>query len=81
MPGFLFSSSTAFHVPRGTPEAIVQRLSAETIKAQSDSAVRERLLAAGLEPGGTTPEQLEAMVHNDRSRMEKVIREAGIKVD
>jgi tripartite-type tricarboxylate transporter receptor subunit TctC len=81
MPGFVFSASTAFHVPQGTPRAIVELLSSETIKALSEPAVRERLAAAGLEPGGTTPDQLGAMIRNDRARMAKIIREAGIKID
>ena len=42
---------------------------------------RERLLQLGMEPGGSTPEQLGALIRNDRVKWEKVIKNAGIKAE
>jgi tripartite-type tricarboxylate transporter receptor subunit TctC len=58
LPGFEFNSWFAVLAPAGTPSAIVHRLSAEIQKALGDPDVRERLVALGLTPRGTTPEEL-----------------------
>jgi tripartite-type tricarboxylate transporter receptor subunit TctC len=81
VPGFVFSTYTGFFVPRGTPRAIIAQLSRETVKAVNDPAVRDRLLQLGMEPGGSTPEQLGTLIRDDRVKWEKVIRDAGIKAE
>jgi tripartite-type tricarboxylate transporter receptor subunit TctC len=81
VPGYLFSTYTGFFVPRGTPKAVVALLSKETIKAVNEPTVRERLLQLGMEPWGSTPEQLGALIQNDRVKWEKVIKDAGIKAE
>ena len=58
MPGFEFNSWFTIMAPAGTPKDIVHRLSAEVQKALADPEVREKLLANGLTPRGTTPEEL-----------------------
>ena len=79
--GYVFSTYTGFFVPRGTPRAIIERLSRETVKAVNEPVVRERLLQLGMEPGGSTPEQLGALIQNDRVKWQKVIKDAGIKAE
>ena len=64
-----------------TPSPLIDRLNAETVKAVNDPTVRERLLALGLEPGSSTPEQLGAETHNGYAKMAKIIKEAGIKIE
>ncbi len=81
LPGFVFSTYTGFFVPRGTPGPVIALLSRETIKAVNDSSVRDRLLQLGMEPGGSTPDQLGAMIRSDRAKWEKVIKTAGIKAE
>jgi tripartite-type tricarboxylate transporter receptor subunit TctC len=78
---FVFFTYTALYVPAGTPRAIIDRLSDETGKALSDPTVRERLLALGLEPGSSTPEQLGRLIQSDRAKMIKVIRAANIRLE
>jgi tripartite-type tricarboxylate transporter receptor subunit TctC len=81
VPNFVFFTYTALYVPAGTPKPIVGRLNEETAKALADPTVRDRLLALGLEPGSSTPEQLGKLIENDRAKMLKVIKEAGIKIE
>ena len=47
----------------------------------NEPVVRERLLQLGMEPGGSTPEQLGALIQNDRVKWQKVIKDAGIKAE
>ncbi len=81
VPGFTMSTWIAMYVPHATPKPIIARLNAEVVKAIGDAAVRDRLLALGLDPGSSTPEQLAASTRDGLARMGKVIREAGIKVE
>ena len=53
-------------------------LTAESKKAVADKGLRERLLAAGLDPVGSTPEELVRQTREDYARMAKVIRDAGV---
>jgi tripartite-type tricarboxylate transporter receptor subunit TctC len=81
VPNFIFFTYTALFVPAGTPRPIINRLGEEAARALADPNVRERLLALGLEPGSSTPEQLGSLIERDRARMVQVIKEAGIKLE
>ena len=43
--------------------------------------MRERMLAAGLEPVGDPPEQFAAYVRTEVVKWAKVIQQAGIRID
>jgi len=67
--------------PAGTPRPIVDRLSRELTAIVKDPAVAKDLLSKGLEPKGTTPEELGALVRRERDVWSRVVQQAGIKVD
>jgi tripartite-type tricarboxylate transporter receptor subunit TctC len=79
MPNFQFSTWVGMYAPKGTPRPIVERLNAELRKAVGDPAVKDRLLALGLEPVASTPEQLGEMTRAGHARVGKLIKDAGIK--
>ena len=79
--GFEASVWHAFIAPRGTPPAVVEKLSAEIRKALATPEVKDRLAALGAEVSPTGPEQLGAMVRSERERYGKLIREANIKAN
>ena len=80
-PGFEASVWYGFVAPAGTPKAIVVRLHSEVQKALQTREVRERMTAVGGEvtPGST--DQFAVLIHSERLRYEKVVRDAGIKPD
>ena len=65
--------------PAGLPSAIVARLNSEINKALATADMKERLLAAGIQPLGGTPEQFATFIRNETQRFAKVIKEAGIQ--
>ncbi len=79
LPGYQSISWLALFAPAGTPRDIVNRLSAETVRILKLPDVKERLLAQGAEPIGSTPEQLSAILAADIAKYAKVIRESGYK--
>lgn len=78
LPGFEFNSWFAIMAPAGTPKAIVQRVQSEVVKALGDASVREQLMAQGLTPRGSSPEELATALRAQLARYEALIRQAGI---
>ncbi|HKC43777.1 MAG TPA: tripartite tricarboxylate transporter substrate binding protein [Burkholderiales bacterium] len=78
VPGFEWRTWAAIAAPAGTPKAIVDRLNAETVKAVNDPGVREKLIAQGLEPVGSPPEQVTQWTEAGLKRMGDIVKRAGI---
>jgi len=74
----------AFSLPKGTPEAIVQRLNHATVEAMKTPAVREKLESAGLKfvaEERTTPDYLGKFVQSEIAKWAVPIKASGISVD
>ena len=69
------------HAPAGTLKPIISRLHDEAIKVVREPAIRDRFLADGAEPIGSTPEQFSRFVANEIAKWTKVVKEAGIKAE
>ena len=80
-PGFEASVWYGLVAPAATPKAIVDKLHAEVQKALQTIEVRERMTAVGGEIIPGTAEQFGALIHSERVRYEKLVREANIKPD
>jgi len=80
-PGYEVGAWYGALAPAGTPAAIVNRLSTELAKVVAMPKTRERLIALGIEPVGSTPEQFTTHLQNEIARWTPIIRNAGIKTD
>ena len=76
--GFEWFTWASIVVPLGTPKAIVDRLNAEVVKAVNAPEVREKLIAQGLEPIGSPPEQVTRWTQAGLARMSQIVKRAGI---
>jgi tripartite-type tricarboxylate transporter receptor subunit TctC len=65
--------------PSGTPQNVVSRLNTELNKALASAELKEKLLGAGIQPTGGTPEQFASFIRSETARYAKVIKDAGIK--
>lgn len=81
LPGFDIVSWQAIFAPAGVPRPIVDRLSAEMIKAINDPEIKSKLVAQGIEPGGMTPAELGAFQKAEIDKWARVIKAGNIKVD
>ena len=79
LPGYQSISWLALFAPAGTPKDIVNKASIESVRILNLPDVRERLLAQGAEPIGSTPEQLASILAGDIAKYARVIRESGYK--
>jgi tripartite-type tricarboxylate transporter receptor subunit TctC len=79
LTGFETSQWLGLLAPRGTPDAVIQRLYTETAKALALPEVRERLTQAALQPVGNSPREFAAVIRADIERWGKLARELGIQ--
>jgi len=69
------------HAPKGTPPAILKTLNAIVADAARDPAMRERLIAGGFDPVGSTPEEFRARIAQDYQVIGETVRLAGVKAE
>ncbi len=76
-----YDASTWYGVlaPARTPRAIVTALHGAIVKILGIAETRERLLAQGFEPVGSTPAEFGAYINSEIVKWGKVIKAAGIK--
>jgi tripartite-type tricarboxylate transporter receptor subunit TctC len=74
------ASSQQF-VKSGKLLPVIERLQREIAAVLADPLVKERYGVLGIEPVGNTPEQFAAQIREDLARWEKVVRQAGIKLE
>ncbi len=65
--------------PRAVNPEIVQRIHAETVKALALPDVKDRLVAAALQPIGNTPQQFAVVIRSEIERWGKLAQELGIQ--
>ena len=78
VPGYEFVSITAVWAPAKTPDAIIKRLNQEFVRALNPADVKAKLLSAGQEIVGNSPEEFAAWVKGDVARVARAIKEANI---
>lgn len=81
LPDFQEKAWLGLFAPRGTPKAIIDKLSAETAKAINTPSVRASLDAQGFVPLVSTPEQFAAMLQKESDTLAPVLKAANFKLD
>ena len=79
--GFEWRTWASIVAPLGTPQPVLDRLNAETIKAVAAPEVREKLVAQGFEPIGSAPDKVIQMTQDGLKRMAVVVKRAGIQAE
>ena len=81
LSGFEAVSWYALIGPAGLPREVVTKIQSDVAKVLHQPDVREKLLAIGADPVGSTPEQLLTAMRVDFDRYGSIIRKVGIKAD
>jgi tripartite-type tricarboxylate transporter receptor subunit TctC len=81
LPGFDFNSWATVLAPAGTPKEIVGRLNVEILKALAAPDVRDKLIAQGLTPRGSSPEELRQATREQLARYATLMKQAGIRLE
>ena len=79
--GYETSAWYGLLVPTGTPQEVVARLNAETIKVLTLADVKSRLDATGMVPESGTPEALGRKIHDEIAKWAKVVKALNLSAD
>ncbi len=77
--GYYAASWYGLMLPAGTPAAVVDALSREIGNVMRVADVKDKMLAQGFEPVGSTPAEFGKFILEEIPRWEKVVKNAGIK--
>ena len=81
VPGYELTVWFGLVAPAGTPREVVQKLNAEVAKILAMPDVRERFMAQGVEPQGSTPEQFAEHIKAQMAKWARVVQDAGVKAE
>lgn len=81
LPGFEFDSWFAIMAPAGTPQPVLHAMADAVKQALADPEVRAKLVAQGLTPRGTTPEELGTATRAQLAKYGALIRQNGIRAE
>ena len=80
LPDLLANIWYGMLAPSGTPQMIIERLNNEVVSALRNPQIAARLIAAGVEPVGNSPQQFAAFAAAEFSKWRRVIDAAHIDV-
>ncbi len=81
LPGYQAEAFQGMVVPAGTPQAVVDKLSAEVARIVKLPDITQRFLLDGAEAVGSTPKAFATFLQAEMQKWHKVIRDAGIKAE
>jgi tripartite-type tricarboxylate transporter receptor subunit TctC len=81
LPGYVAESWFVLVAPAGTPQPIIDKMSAEVDRILKKPDVAERFAKLGATPVGGTPKQLGDFIAAETRKWQKVVKDSGAKVD
>ena len=81
VPNFDMFEWNAMFAPRGTPQAIVDKISQDVASVLSDRTIKARLMSLGAEVIGSSPKELDQFRAAEIKKWHGVGKQAGIQLD
>jgi tripartite-type tricarboxylate transporter receptor subunit TctC len=81
LAGYVLGTWVGIAAPAGTPRDVITKLNAETTRILALPQVRDRLTGAGAEILATTPDEFARVVRDDTVKFDRIIKQAGIKLE
>lgn len=81
LPGFAVETWFALFAPAGTPTAVIEKIHTDAAYLLTQTEMREKLQAQGVEVVGGTPTQLAAFHRSEVVKWARLVRDAGAKAD
>jgi len=79
VPGYDVRTWTGIGAPKGTPNAVVERLSREVNAGLADANVQKRFAQVGAVPLHYTPAEMRDMIAQDLKKWARVVKLAGLE--
>ncbi len=81
LPGYEVVNWFALAAPAGTPREIITRWHSEVARALKHPDVRDKLVAQGADPVGSSPDEFAAFMKAETAKWARLIKEADIRAD
>ena len=81
LPGYEFNTWFVVSAPAGTPQAVIDTLSAKLGEALQSPALAQRMQKEGFDPLVTAPDKTDAMVAAEMARWAGIVKDAGIEAN
>jgi tripartite-type tricarboxylate transporter receptor subunit TctC len=81
LPGYEVELWFGTMAPRGTPQAVIDRVNAVVNKALESPEIKKNLEQQGMVPTGGTPQKFGERIRKEYDRWLKVVQEANIKAE
>ncbi|MBS7779991.1 tripartite tricarboxylate transporter substrate binding protein [Acidovorax sp. CCYZU-2555] len=79
LPGVELENWTGLMMPAGTPKAVIDRVSAEAIKAVTSKEISERVGAMGFTSTGLGPAEFGELIKKDVARWREIVKARNIQ--
>ena len=80
-PDFELTAKLGVYVRSATPKEIVDRLGVEIVRALNTAEVKESLFRQGITASPLGPAEYDALIRREIPKIQKIVREAGIRLD
>jgi len=81
VPGYEVMSWQALFAPAKTPPDIVRKISADTVAAFNDPAIKDKLAKSGYLAEGSSPAELDKLLKAEIAKWRAVIKSVGVKIN
>ena len=81
LPGFVTSGWFGLAAPKGTPQAIIDKLHTVIVKGMAQPELRQKMVDAGWMPVGNSPAEATARARADLARLGALARQIELKKD
>lgn len=81
LPGYDYEAWFGLLAPAQTLRGVIGKLNQDVVGVLKMPDVRARLLGAGADPNVNTPEQFDALIRAEASKLGKIVRDAGIRIE
>ena len=78
VPGYTMRSWNGLMAPRGTPPAVINKLSKEVNAVLTSPELEKRLTGLGFDPDPGTPQEFAAFIQKELALYSKIIKAAGL---
>ncbi len=80
-PGYEAGEWFSVFAPSGLPKPLIDRLHADLVKTVTDSELKDRLTAGGMDIVSSTPAELGEVIKREYAKWTRLIKETGLKAD
>jgi tripartite-type tricarboxylate transporter receptor subunit TctC len=81
LPGYDVITEIGFVAPARTPRGVIAKLNSEIVKVLKTPEIARQLIALGMDPIGSTPEEYAEVIRVEIQKFGKLVKMSRAKVD